>query len=500
MPRGGFNRLSMSDNLLFEMQSSDSLSYPGTILIVSHRGDEWASTCHALAADDGYRVVQVGSAAEARDAFRNMHVDLAIADDGAGLDGPGLLADLRVSHADIVRVLTLDVETVLAAPALAALALYQFVRRPLDPLQIALVAKRGLEARELARRHRLLSREFKVSSDLFAEEHSLPFRPQSQRFEKLVFVSEKMAELCDLARKAARTELPILIQGATGTGKELLARAIHYNSSRRGSPLLVQNCGGMPDDLLQSELFGHKRGAFTGAISDRLGLFRAADGGTVFLDEISEVSPAFQISLLRFLQEGEVKPLGSDKTQNCDVRIIAASNRSLRTLVAQGSYRQDLYFRLRGFELELPALRERPDDIPVLADFFAAKHADVMGRKILGLSAGVSDRLMGFEFPGNVRELENEIRRMVALAKDGEYLTTQNMSPHLAATMPRAQASGFLTEGATLKDKVESLEKHLVGEVLMRHRWNQSRAAAELGLSRVGLANKIKRYDLNASE
>ena len=208
----------------------------------------------------------------------------------------------------------------------------QFVRKPLDPQQIGLVVKRALEARELARRHRLLSREFKVARDslLFDDHHGVMFRPVSQRFEKLVFVSEKLADLCDLARKAAKTELPILIQGETGTGKELLARAIHYNSSRRASPLMVQNCGGMPDDLLQSELFGHKRGAFTGAISDRLGLFRAADGGTVFLDEISEVSPAFQISLLRFLQEGEVKPLGSDKTEICNVRIIAAANRSLQ--------------------------------------------------------------------------------------------------------------------------------------------------------------------------
>jgi two-component system response regulator HupR/HoxA len=469
----------------------------GTILIASRDRGEWLATSEMLAGDLGYRVVRVDSAAAAAGLLRDVHVDLAMAD--VGVDGEGLLSDLRVSHADVLRVLVLDDISELTPSALDALGLYQFVRRPLDPLQIGLVIKRGLEAREMARRHRLLSREFKVSSDLFAEGQGPHFRPQSQRFEKLVFVSEKMAELCDLARKAARTELPILIQGATGTGKELLARAIHYNSMRRASPLLVQNCGGMPDDLLQSELFGHKRGAFTGAISDRLGLFRAADGGTVFLDEISEVSSAFQISLLRFLQEGEVKPLGSDKTQHCNVRIIAASNRSLRSLVAQGSYRQDLYFRLRGFELELPALRDRPDDIPALAEFFAAKHADIVGRKILGLSAGVSEKLMAFDFPGNVRELETEIRRMVALAKDGEYLTTQNLSPQLAAAVPKAPDNGFVPEGATLKEKVESLEKHTVGDVLLRHRWNQSRAAHELGLSRVGLANKIKRYDLDGT-
>jgi two-component system response regulator HupR/HoxA len=256
----------------------------------------------------------------------------------------------------------------------------------------------------------------------------------------------------------------------------------------------------MSDELLQSELFGHKRGAFTGAISDRLGLFRAADGGTVFLDEISEVSPSFQVSLLRFLQEGEVKPLGSDKIVTSNVRVIAASNRPLRALVAAGQFRQDLYFRLRGFELEVPPLRDRSDDIPILAEFFAAKHSDAMGRKVLGISAAVLEKLASFDFPGNVRELENEIRRMVSLTDDGEYLTTKHMSPAILAAPPRQRLSakgGYVLQGATLKDKVECLEKQVLSEVLTRHRWNQSRAANELGLSRVGLANKIKRYSLD---
>jgi two-component system response regulator HupR/HoxA len=220
----------------------------------------------------------------------------------------------------------------------------------------------------------------------------------------------------------------------------------------------------------------------------------------VFLDEISEVSPSFQVSLLRFLQEGEVKPLGCDKTETCNVRIIAASNRPLSALVAAGKFRQDLFFRLRGFEFEVPPLRERPDDIPALAEFLAAKHSDAIGRKTLGISASALEKLVAFEFPGNVRELENEIRRMVALTKDGEYLTTQTMSPALLAAAPRklpVNGNRFALEGATLKDQVESLEKHVVAEALARHRWNQSRAADELGLSRVGLANKIRRYGLD---
>ena len=474
----------------------------GTVLIVARGGPQWTATADILSDEYDYRVLTARSAEDAASALSDAHVDIVLAENGPSGEGLEFLTNLRVSHPEVIRVLALEAKANLTQRAISPAAIYQFVRKPLDAKQIGLVVERGLESRELARRHRMLSREFKFGADSIKvhPRNSVPLHAESQHFEKLVYVSEKLSALCDLARKAARTELPILIQGETGTGKELLARAIHYNSARRASPLMVQNCGGMADELLQSELFGHKRGAFTGAISDRLGLFRAADGGTVFLDEISEVSPSFQVSLLRFLQEGEVKPVGSDKTQTCSVRIIAASNRPLRALVASGKFRQDLYFRLKGFELEVPPLRDRPDDIPALAEFFAAKHGSAIGRRILGISAGALEKFVGFDFPGNVRELENEIRRMAALAEDGEYLTTKNMSPAILAVAPRRRAgaiSAFVPQGATLKDKVEDLEKHILAEVLMRHRWNQSRAANELGLSRVGLANKIKRYGLD---
>jgi two-component system response regulator HupR/HoxA len=474
----------------------------GTVLLVTPTADGWPAVTELLAKQYGYRVLHASSPAEARTALADAHVDLVIADEGnGGADGVALLSGLRISNPEIIRVLALPAGYSRVQKAISQASVYLFLRKPLDPDQIGLVVKRGLEARELAKRHRMLAREFKLSSDsLEFERPNLPIRDERQRFEKLVYVSEKMTELCDLARKAAKTDLPILIQGETGTGKELLARAIHYNSYRHNSPLMVQNCGGMPDDLLHSELFGHKRGAFTGAVSDRLGLFRAADGGTVFLDEISDVSKTFQVSLLRFLQEGEVKPLGSDTTQTCNVRVLAASNRPLKDLVGEGRFRQDLYFRLRGFEFEVPPLRERREDIPALAEFFTAKHSAAIGRKVLGISAKALEKLTAYDFPGNIRELENEIRRMLALSRDGEYLTTQHMSPALQeATATRQNHAGpkFLPAGDTLKDQVESLERHLVREALARYRWNQSRVAEELGLSRVGLANKIKRYGLD---
>ena len=473
-----------------------------TVLIVASGEAPWSELADLLSERHGYRVLRAGTESEAASIARTVHVDLALADeDGAALNGCSFLAGLRLSHPDVMRVLVLKKASDKASKAVTEASVYQFLRKPLDVEQASLVVKRGLETRELARRHRLISREFKMTDEgaIFGAAHDLQFRPQSQRFEKLVYVSERMAALCELARTAAKTDLPILIQGETGTGKELLARAVHYNSKRQASPLLVQNCGGMPDELLQSELFGHKRGAFTGAVSDRLGLFRAGDGGTVFLDEISDVSKSFQVSLLRFLQEGEVKPLGADKITHANVRIIAASNRPLAALVAKGEFRRDLYCRLKGFEFEVPPLRDRPEDIAALAEFFAAKHSEATGRKILGLSASVIEKLSHYAFPGNIRELENEIHRMVVLTHDGEYLKTRHMSPAILAVPERRQAGrgGFTPVGETLKDQVESLERHLVRDTLVRHRWNQSKAAEELGLSRVGLANKIRRYGLD---
>jgi two-component system response regulator HupR/HoxA len=317
------------------------------------------------------------------------------------------------------------------------------------------------------------------------------------QFERLVFVSARMADLVAEARMAARTNMPVLIQGDTGTGKELLARAIHFNSDRRKSPMLVQNCGGMPENMLHSELFGHVQGAFPGAISDRLGLFRAADGGTVFLDEVSDISPQFQVALLRFLQEGEVKPLGSDTMLHSNVRIIAASNKSIEKMVEQGSFRRDLYYRLRGFQLNVPALADRPEDIPVLTRFFVEKYAGVVGRRVLGVTTDALKHLEAYPFPGNVRELETEVQRMVAVAEQGGYIALRHLSEKISSTpISEGQPGGFVPQGDTLKDMVESLERAIVQQALDRSHWNQSKVANDLGLSRVGLANKIRRYDI----
>ena len=419
--------------------------------------------------------------------------------DGRGVD---FLQRMRVMHPNMIRILVLSsARREEIVKAINDAAIYQVVTTPWEPEQISLLLKRALEGRELARIHRYLSRELKFADAVVHRQNDTMTKvlQETYEFDKLVFCSNAMAEVCNLAKKAAATDLPVLIQGETGTGKELLARAIHLFSARQKQIFLAQNCGALSDSLLQSELYGHKRGAFTGAVGDRLGLFLAADGGTVFLDEISDISPAVQVSLLRFLQEGEVKPLGTDQTRRTNVRIVAATNRPLAQMVEAGTFRRDLYYRLHGFELRIPALRQRPEDIPELTDYLIKKYAGMIGRRVPGVTAEALQKLKAYAFPGNVRELENEVRRMVALVEEGEFITMKHLSPDIAKS--RAQPGRMFGlplpgQGATLKETVEHLEAQLVRDTLQRHNWNHSRASRELGLSRVGLANKVKRYHI----
>ena len=420
------------------------------------------------------------------------------------LDGSGveLLRDLRARSPDTLRVLVLDsADSEVVQQAVNDAAVYQVIIAPWQAESLLLLLRRALESRELARIHRYLSRELKFADSVVTRqnEHMREALQEVYSFDRMVFVSHAMADLCNLARKAAPTDLPVLIEGETGTGKELMARAIHLFSHRHQLLFMPVNCGAISDDLLQSELFGHRKGAFTGATTDRLGLLQASDGGTVFLDEISDISAGMQVALLRFLQEGEVRALGSDQTRRSDVRIIAACNRPLRELVAQGKFRQDLYYRLRGFELRIPALRERPEDIPPLVSHMIERYARLTSRHIAGVTPDAMARLCAYGFPGNVRELEIEVRRLVALASEGEIITARHLPPEiarLAPALPRASDGVVALPGRTLKEKVEALEERLVCDTLDRFGWNHTKAARELGLSRVGLANKIKRYGI----
>ena len=314
------------------------------------------------------------------------------------------------------------------------------------------------------------------------------------RFDQVIGNSERMLEVFRLCERAIDSDITVLIEGETGTGKELIARIIHFNGPRTKMPFVSQNCGGIPDTLLASELFGHKRGSFTGAVKDKKGLFETAHGGTVFLDEVAEMSPAMQTSLLRVLQEGEIKALGSDLSKKVDVRVISATNKNLEKELQEGRLREDLFYRLSVFTVELPPLRDRTGDIPVLANHFIGKFNEKTKKSVTGFSQRAMDCLSSYPFPGNVRELENEIERAMAMVADSNQIEISNLSDKIHHDSVR-EIHGVKLR-SSLKEMVETLEKSVLMEKLREHGGNKTRVAKELGLSRNGLMKKIQRYGL----
>ncbi len=329
-------------------------------------------------------------------------------------------------------------------------------------------------------------------------------------FREIVAASAAMTEVFPQMESAATSTIPVLIEGETGTGKELVARAIHRTSARSEGPFLAINCAAIPEMLLESEMFGHRRGSFTGATTDQAGIFRTASGGTIFLDEIGEMPLTMQTKLLRVIEDGEVTSLGDARPQRVDVRLISATNRDLRQALATGSFRKDLYYRLAGFPIQLPALRERPEDIPLLAARFLHSCSERDGKRIPGFDPAAIERLCAFDWPGNVRELRNEIERAVALTPDGAMITAECLSQSLKDSATGTQAAGvesaadgapsppsLVAEDAGLLDDArEKFEAKFIAAALARHKGNVLRTAAALGVSRATLLRKIKQYGL----
>jgi Nif-specific regulatory protein len=314
------------------------------------------------------------------------------------------------------------------------------------------------------------------------------------RFDQIVGNSEPILELFRLCEKVIDSDITVLIQGETGTGKELIARTIHYNGPLKNRPFVTQNCGGIPDTLLASELFGHRKGAFTGAVSNKKGLFEIAHGGSVFLDEVGEMSSAMQTSLLRVLQDGEIRPLGAERSKKVNARVISATNRNLEHELADGRLREDLFYRLSVFTIKVPPLRERTGDIPILANHFIRKYNEKANRSIEGLSLAAMECLATYPFPGNVRELENEIERAMAMARDSKIIEIYHLSEKMRKKSGIAGPT-LPVEGG-LKQMVEALERSVLTEMLEKQRGNKTKIARELGLSRHGLRKKMERYGL----
>ncbi len=320
-------------------------------------------------------------------------------------------------------------------------------------------------------------------------------------YDAIIGRARAMHDLYRVLDRVIDSDSTVLVQGENGTGKELIAKAIHYNSARAGRRFVVQNCSAFNDNLLDSELFGHKKGAFTGAIADKQGLFEIADGGTFFLDEIGDMSAMLQVKLLRVLQEGTFIPVGDTQSRKVDVRIIAATNRDLAHMVATSAFREDLYYRVNVINLTVPPLRERKEDIPVLVEHFLRKHGRARG-KLKKLTRGCLERLLDYAWPGNVRELENEMERLVVLAGDERLVGEELLSPRIRQRGGSGSAPGTAGDAAGdaggLPEAVAALERHMISEVLKRHQGNKTRAASELRISRRNLIRLVQKYRIES--
>jgi transcriptional regulator with GAF, ATPase, and Fis domain/TPR repeat protein len=317
----------------------------------------------------------------------------------------------------------------------------------------------------------------------------------SSTFTNIIGKSEKIQNIFRMIEKIKNATTTVLLEGPSGTGKELIARAIHYNSSRRNNKFVAQYCGALTETLLESELFGHMKGSFTGASHDKKGLFEIADGGTFFLDEIADISLSTQVKLLRFLQEGEIKRVGSTNTQHVDVRVICATNVSLRDKVERGEFRLDLFYRLNVIRIEVPPLKERKSDIPLLAVHFLDKYCSKMNKNINGITEEAMKYMMNYDWPGNIRQLENEIERAVTLSEGELSIRSSELSEEIFRFQEHTETVNLL-EKRSLKDAVEKLERQMIVSVLDELDWNQTQAAKKLGLSRQGLIKKMQRYQL----
>ena len=341
---------------------------------------------------------------------------------------------------------------------------------------------------------RLVARLRLAELKLEGENRFLKKREEDATFGGMVGRSGGINAVVHALEKVRDTRVPVLINGETGTGKELVARALHYTSQRRDKLFVAQNCSALPENLLESELFGHVRGAFTGADRDKKGLFELADGGTMFLDEVGEMPLSLQAKLLRVLQEGEIWPVGAGRARQVDVRIVSATHRDLEKMVRTGAFRQDLFYRLHVFPLHMPSLRERRDDVPILARHFLERYSRELGRSVAGFTPECLERLAAYEWPGNVRELQNEIQRVLIFRSDGDLVQVEDLSPRILGES-RLVDDGEVPRGS-LKDMMDALERVLLARTLREHGNNKTRAAETLGITREGLHKKLARFGM----
>jgi len=436
---------------------------------------------------EGYKVTLASNGEEVMKLIEKDIFDLALVDIRMPRqDGISVLKRIKsISPETVVIVITAYASADTAIKAMKEGA-YDYITKPFKIDEIKLIIQNALEKKHLQKENLLLKQ---VVRDRY-------------HFENIIGQSSKMLELYDLLEKVAPTKTNILITGESGTGKELVAKAIHYNSPRKDKPFVTLNCGAIPESLIESELFGHMRGAFTDAISTKKGLFEVADEGTIFLDEISELPLMMQVKLLRVLQDGEFKRVGGTEDIRVDVRIISATNKNLEEAVREKQFREDLFYRLNVIQVKIPSLRERKEDIPLLTSHFLKRYSEELGKQISQISPEALRVLVQYDYPGNVRELQNIIERAMALETSQE-LTAQNLSSYIEEQLPnkkRALDLEIPSEGVDLEKIVEDVERTLLLKALDRTKGIKKKAAELLHINFRSMRYRLEKYGLNHSD
>jgi len=456
---------------------------PRRVLVVDDE-ENFRHILSVILKKERYEVETASNGEEALQKVLNATFDQVLCDIRMpGMDGLDFLKEVKKMEMDANVIMMSAYGTLDTAVEAMKLGAYDYVSKPFKPDEIILTLKKAEERERLRKENELLRKEVK-------KEYS---------FDNIVSKNEKMQGIFEVIQKVAQYKSTILITGESGTGKELVARALHYHSDRSQSPFMPVNCGAIPENLLESELFGHAKGAFTDAIRTKKGLFEEADGGTLFLDEIGELPPQLQVKLLRVLQDGEIRRVGESKAIQIDIRIVAATVKDLLKEVNEGRFRDDLFYRLNVLLIHIPPLRERKEDIPLLVTHFMKKHSQSLGKTVVGIDPKALEVLINYKWHGNVRELENTIERAIVLA-DAENIELQNLPHDIQNFEERVEVTPLGEEEYSIKRGSKVLETILIKRALKKTRGNHTHAARLLEISHRALLYKIKDYGIVESE
>jgi two-component system NtrC family response regulator len=451
-----------------------------TILIVDDEKN-YLVVLEALLGNEGYEIITADNAVDALRLIGDSELDLVITDiKMPGMNGMDLLAAAKKINNEMPVIMMTAYGTIEMAVEAMKKDAYDYITKPFQNENLKLTIKKALENYRLVKENRLLNQ---ALSDRY-------------KFGNIIGKSKPMLNIYDLIRKVSQSKASVLITGPSGTGKELIANAIHYNSPRKDRPFVSINCGALTETLLESELFGHEKGAFTGAVSMKKGRFELADGGTLFLDEVGEMPPSLQVKLLRVLQEMEFERVGGTKTIKVDVRILSASNRDIKEDVAHDLFREDLFYRLNVIHIEVPSLRERGEDIRLLVNHFIEKYGGDEGKERIDLSPDVWKFLYNYGWPGNIRELENVIERAVVL-NSGGVIGAKDLPEYFSGEEQVLDIERFIPPNAPLQKTLEQIEERLIRRALKECNNVQSHAAEMIGITKSLIQHKMKKYNIS---